>query len=82
MIGGDTGVSAGTGFAIAGVSEIEPRGAAGEVSAALDAAPTAISTSPFSTFTGYEPVARVAGIVRAAPVRMSNFAPCRGQAIA
>ena len=35
-----------------------------------------------STFTSWAAVSTVAGIVSALPVRMSNFAPCRGQAIA
>ena len=35
-----------------------------------------------STFTSCAAVSTVAGIVSALPVRMSNFAPCRGQAIA
>ena len=38
-------------------------------------------TPPFSTFTSWARVGRTAGIDRAAPVRMSNFAPCLGQAI-
>ena len=37
--------------------------------------------SPFSTFTSCARVGRMAGIERAAPVRMSNFAPCLGQAM-
>ena len=39
------------------------------------------STVSPSTFTSCATVARVAGIVKARPSRMSNLAPCRGQAI-
>src|SRR5487761_1273927 len=37
--------------------------------------------SPPSTFTACEAVGCVAGIVKAAPLRISNLAPCRGQAM-